>query len=102
MKVSPDRGADNREQCVDRLAVERPELNRLFEEAERNHGPQDVHHDRVANVRHRNPVTQGRRAKRFPRQKHLEQELTVKPARAAAMTSTSDCSTESLSVPLSR
>ena len=75
--MGTDRGTDNRKQRVDRLAIERPELNRLFEEAERNHRPQDVHHDRIADVRHRDAVAQGRGAERLPRQQHLEQELTV-------------------------
>ena len=65
VKVRPNRRADNRKQRVDRLAIQRPELNRLFEEAERHHGPNDVHHNRIADVRHRNAVAQGRRAERL-------------------------------------
>ncbi len=75
--MGADRGTDNREQRVDRLTVERPELDRLFEEAERDHRPQDVHHDRIADVRHGDAVAQSRGTERLPRQQHLEQELAV-------------------------
>ena len=77
MQVCADRRADNRKERVYRLAVQGPEFDRLFEKAERDHGPQDVHDDRVADVRHGDAVAQRRRAQRLARQQHLEQELAV-------------------------
>ena len=48
-----------------------------FEKAERDHRPQDVHHDRIADVRHGDAVAQRRGTERLPCQQHLEQELAV-------------------------
>ncbi len=72
-----DGGAHDREEGVDGLAVDRAELDRLFEVAEAEDRPGQVQDDGVARVRDRDPVADPGRPDALAREQHLEQELPV-------------------------
>ena len=76
-QVRAHRRTDQREQRMDRLAVERIEVDRLLEKAERDHRARDVQHDGVAHVRNRDAVADAGRLEALPRQQHAQQELPI-------------------------
>ena len=83
VQMGPRGRADDREQRVHRLAVQGAVLDRPLQEAERERRPPHVQHDRVAHVRDRDPVADGRGRDGLPGEKNPEQELPVHLVRQA-------------------
>ncbi len=77
LQVNPVRRADDGKQHVDRVAVQRPEVDRLGEEGEGDHRPHHVQDDRVAHVGDGDAVADAGRSQGFPRDEEPQQQLAV-------------------------
>ena len=77
VEMSPDCRAGQREQRMDRLAVDSTEIDGVLQEADRHHRAGNVHHYRAADMRDGDAFPHAGRAQRFARQEHLHEELPV-------------------------
>ena len=81
LQVRPDARGDDREQRVHGLPVERGEVDRVLEEAERHGRRGGVQDDGIAYVRNRDAVADAGRSQGFPGQQDVEEELPVDRSR---------------------
>ena len=77
LQVTPVRRADDGKQDVNRLAIQRPEIDRLREESERDRRPGHVQDDGVADVGDGDAVADGGRSRSFPREEKTQEKLPV-------------------------
>ena len=77
MEMRPHRRADEREQGVNRLAVQRAEINGLLQETQRNQRLVHVQYNGGARVRDRDALADAGGLQRFAHKKHFQQERPV-------------------------
>jgi hypothetical protein len=77
MQVRLDSGADECEQHLHRLSVQRPKIHRGFQKTQRHHRLRHMQDNWIANMRDGDAVANGRGFQGLARQQHLQQKLTV-------------------------
>ena len=77
LQMASHRGADEREERVHGLAVERTEVDGMVQKAHGHHRARDMENDRVSNVRQCDAVTDCRTCRCFPGEEEPQQQLAV-------------------------
>src|SRR5204863_426151 len=76
-EVGANGGTDQREHDVDGLAVQRAKVDRSLQEAECDHRPRHVEHDRISHVGNGDAVADARGLQGLPGEEHTEEELPI-------------------------
>ncbi len=79
--MNSDRRTDEREHCVDGLAIHRVEVDRICQEAERDHRTRNVNDDGAADVGNRDAVADAGRTERLAGKQHVEEHFAVRIVR---------------------